>query len=271
MKIYLAGKIGKTCWRHAVVKGLRHAPICEDFGWPVMPKAIFGHDYVGPYFLSDDHGGAHNPSEHAMMRVNGETLPCDGIPKHGGDLEWVGDNARARVFRTCMDSLWIADHVFVWLTDRTAFGTLVEIGFAHAMGKPITIAYPHDDDSLRSDLWFAFECASTVIASHIGPYKPLRHLCREHLPGRPTPIELAFYRSWFALTRTGPQFEIEFQHPVKQYFLDFAHLPTKTAIELDGMKGHSTPADIEKDRRRQREIEAEGWRFIRFRWARGSP
>lgn len=36
------------------------------------------------------------------------------------------------------------------------------------------------------------------------------------------------------------------------------------ANELDGMVGHSKPEDIEKDRRRQREIEALGWRFIRF-------
>jgi very-short-patch-repair endonuclease len=48
------------------------------------------------------------------------------------------------------------------------------------------------------------------------------------------------------------------------YIVDFAHLPTKTVIELDGFDGHSSPQQIRHDRKRQRAIEALGWRFIRF-------
>jgi hypothetical protein len=38
----------------------------------------------------------------------------------------------------------------------------------------------------------------------------------------------------------------------------------RIAIELDGMAGHSTTDDMARDRKRQREIEALGWRVIRF-------
>lgn len=58
--------------------------------------------------------------------------------------------------------------------------------------------------------------------------------------------------------------ELEFQHEVLNYKIDFFHAPSRLAIELDGMLGHSSPADIEKDRRRQREIEAFGYTFVRF-------
>jgi len=38
----------------------------------------------------------------------------------------------------------------------------------------------------------------------------------------------------------------------------------KIGIELDGFATHSSTADIEKDRRRQRNLEGRGWYIIRF-------
>lgn len=49
-----------------------------------------------------------------------------------------------------------------------------------------------------------------------------------------------------------------------RYRLDFAHPSTKTAIELDGFKAHSSTRQIANDRRREREVRNAGWEFIRF-------
>lgn len=54
------------------------------------------------------------------------------------------------------------------------------------------------------------------------------------------------------------------QYPVGRYRLDFALPGRKIGIELDGFASHSSTRDIENDRRRQRELEALGWRVIRF-------
>lgn len=51
------------------------------------------------------------------------------------------------------------------------------------------------------------------------------------------------------------------------YRIDFgcvAWPPLKVAIELDGQDFHSQPIDVARDRRRQRELERDGWLFIRF-------
>jgi len=51
------------------------------------------------------------------------------------------------------------------------------------------------------------------------------------------------------------------QHPCKGYVLDFAHLPSKTGIELDGWSHHFTG---DQDLQRQRELEVAGWTIYRF-------
>lgn len=54
----------------------------------------------------------------------------------------------------------------------------------------------------------------------------------------------------------------------RQYYLDFAchaFLPeVKVGIEIDGWETHSSPMDIARDRRRQRDLERDGWQIIRY-------
>lgn len=78
-----------------------------------------------------------------------------------------------------------------------------------------------------------------------------------------SPIEQSFFEAWrkyYPNELLLPQYEIK----GGIYRLDFAHVETKTAIELDGFAAHSSTDQIAGDRKRQREIEALGWRFIRF-------
>jgi very-short-patch-repair endonuclease len=48
------------------------------------------------------------------------------------------------------------------------------------------------------------------------------------------------------------------------YYLDFAVPKLMLAIECDGAAWHSTRGQQVRDKRRQTEIEAMGWRFVRF-------
>lgn len=76
-----------------------------------------------------------------------------------------------------------------------------------------------------------------------------------------SPIETLFWDCWQQRNNglvLVPQYEVD------RYHLDFAHVPSKVGIELDGFVGHSSTEDIARDRRRQRELEMQGWRFIRF-------
>ena len=49
--------------------------------------------------------------------------------------------------------------------------------------------------------------------------------------------------------------------------IDFAHPDSKIAIELDGARYHSSPDARERDRRRENQLVALGWRVLRFTWA----
>jgi len=54
------------------------------------------------------------------------------------------------------------------------------------------------------------------------------------------------------------------QYQVGKYFLDFAMPTIKLGMEIDGLAYHNGQESFMKDRRRQREIESQGWRIVRF-------
>lgn len=150
MKIYLAGKIGPNDWRHTIVTGLatvatpvRELSDAETGGhgsvliFDTMPRAIWGqHDYVGPFFQDP------NPwhFDHKFPETPNNTYP-----------------APEAIIDACELAIRSCDIFFAWLDDQTAYGTLVEIGIARALGIEIWIA---SAPSLRwHDLWFAGTCA----------------------------------------------------------------------------------------------------------------
>jgi very-short-patch-repair endonuclease len=273
--IYLAGKIGPNDWRHDLTGWqLRHAWEVDDAHpdepWPVMKRSILGvFDYVGPYFVSDDHGCGHGSNTHGCG--NDGVVPCftyENLPK------------RDRVRELCLSAIDTADIVFAWLDDLTAYGTLVEIGYARGRGKIIVIAAPEaprtfgwssnaDEvvlgiaDSATNDLWFAFSCASTIITAET-PHEAVKEVARL-FPALESPIEQAF---WDAYVQKLPRelSGLEAQHAVLggRYRIDFALPKQKIGIELDGYAWHSSPEAFTRDRARQRELELEGWRIIRF-------
>jgi len=150
-RVYLAGKIEKNDWRHKVVPGLRDAineSNFEDVPFPTQRFEVLGRArYMGPFFVSDDHGCGHGHSTHG----NG-TQGCLQI-------EHRPHSYRVNVAKRCQRGIELADHLFVWLDDHTAYGTLVEVGIAVGLGKQVWIYGPHDHPQ-RDDLWFASHVAA---------------------------------------------------------------------------------------------------------------
>lgn len=168
MRIYLAGKIEKNGWRQSVcsetdkTQGNDDAldfscagrrPITEADSWPVERGAVLGeHDYTGPYFVRCDHGCAHGDSLHGLGRPN------DGLVRD-----------RKNLIRLCLTAIRDSDLVFAWITSQDCYGTLVELGYAAALGCKIAVAVPKYLD----DLWFATETAGYVVCGEPSPAKAL--------------------------------------------------------------------------------------------------
>lgn len=149
MKIYLAGKIKKNDWRETILTPAQKRnwsyPDIGDYDpgrwtdWPVAKGAVFDeHDYVGPYFIDCDHGCYHGPTDH-------------GVGATGGGCG--GGATRNQVFELCRRAIRRCDVFFAWIDNFDAFGTLVEAGYADALGKPIWVAFdPELDRQYAKDM-----------------------------------------------------------------------------------------------------------------------
>ncbi len=180
MNIYLAGKISKNDWRHGIVPGLRETLIAGDkepTEWPTevaFEVENVKHIYVGPFFMCCDHGCGHGRNEHGLgMELRGcmDALAVWGPKVH--DMPW---RARHEVFRRCGQAIRACDLFYVWLDQRDAYGTLVEIGIARMMSKKICIASPRSFDT--DDFWFAVQASDRTITSE-NPATGLATVIRE--------------------------------------------------------------------------------------------
>lgn len=161
-RVYLAGKIGKNDWRHGIVPHLRSVtpyPYGDEPGeWPEVgddghwfPLEVDGFEYQGPYFMGCDHGCGHGPDGHGIGIDEAGCIPAS--PN------------RRQVVRWCRHWLESADVLFCWFDDLTAYGTLAELGYFAALGRPIFLAVRIDEDdgdpvSTWRDVWFATELAT---------------------------------------------------------------------------------------------------------------
>lgn len=66
MRFYFAGKINKNCWRHQIVGGLRDSYLPESRVREIRMDEHGDDLYVGPFFMSCDHGCFHGKDTHAF-------------------------------------------------------------------------------------------------------------------------------------------------------------------------------------------------------------
>jgi very-short-patch-repair endonuclease len=68
---------------------------------------------------------------------------------------------------------------------------------------------------------------------------------------------------WRELRKRPGGFKFRRQHPFADYAMDFAHLPSRLCIEIDG-EAHARGARPGRDERRDRELAAAGFRTLRI-------
>jgi hypothetical protein len=150
---YAVGKITKNGWRTPF--GIEMPDNFEEYLEARPVATHYGFIYTGPFFCRCDHGCAHLGETHATTNCS------DGFAFRPGC-----------VFRRSEWQIRQSGFVFVWAgvgeeAIDTAYGSLVELGVAHALGKPILLGH-HPDADLRP-FWFAVETASAVVCAE----KPL--------------------------------------------------------------------------------------------------
>jgi hypothetical protein len=291
MKIYLAGAVSQNGWRTKLVAGaeLDASQLPDDREWPVLEHAIFGeYDYVGPFLYGCDHGCYHG--------THGMAPSEKGCCGRGGF-------ERAEIVRRCLDAVRRADLVFCWLEAPEDYGSMIEVGFALALGMQVAIGAAAAE--LAESHWFASSASSLAMA--VGPEEALRvalERVRTHgTPASPSstkyelPVEVwrkcespierslmvgvvavasrAGVRVIFKLkdkdisltTGTGTPMVIWPQRQVCNHRADFVveYAGSMAVVECDGHAYHErTKKQAERDRGLDRAFQREGFRIFRF-------
>lgn len=270
VRVYLAGKITnhENDWRRHIIGNVATSDILASgpsgnatqdthpvlWGWDERPSTIPGVTITGPFFIEGEgHDGQHGSNLH-------------GVGEYGNSWEKpraLTSERRENVVRLCRSAIGKSDLVYVW-TDGldTAYGTLVEIGYAVAMGKPVIMAPGLPPET---DQWFA-ECITRAPQLWTeDPLGGLRGAVAPMLAARlealcESPPEKALYRA----SLTNYPHQLTPQHTIGRYRIDFAIIDRKIAVEVDGLTYHNGQDSFIKDQQRQRDLQAQGWTVVRF-------
>lgn len=130
VRVYLAGKISKNCWRHTLVTGLRgaHEDVCTTPQTPECEAFI----YTGPFFVACDHACSHGPTTHGA----GD----DGCGS-------VDAPTRDEVFRRNCAAIESADIVIAYIDTYDCIGTVWEIAYAQDRGIPTYLVFAPEIDA----------------------------------------------------------------------------------------------------------------------------
>lgn len=148
-KVYLAGPISNAHWRDQI---RAFEPITDTFEY--MNYETEENDFIvtGPHAIGCDHKCYHNFALHVAARNNVSN-------DYGGDcndLQLSGDD----VVDACTSQIDRADVVFAFINGTSSYGTLAEIGFAFALGKPIYILFACEE--LAMAMWFVARMATEI-------------------------------------------------------------------------------------------------------------
>ena len=125
-------------------------------------------------------------------------------------------------------------------------------------GKNLPTSGPDPIDAARR---------SVLIKRRRAPKTPSRTRLRHRDPKPPSRLESRFLRLWESAG--GPGLEKEFRfHPERRWRADFAHLPSRTLIEVEGgiwIRGrHNRAEGFMADVEKYFEAALAGWRVLRL-------
>jgi very-short-patch-repair endonuclease len=290
VKVYLAGKISHNDWRHNIVPNLGGTygdsqAFSHNERWPeipISPRLV----YVGPYFISCDHGCFHGEADHgaaANRFLDNDDCRCPTQSSFFDQLGWksheMGAPYRNMVRELCLEAIDVCDVVFAYL-QPSAIGTLVELGYARAKGKKIVIVSSSEIDQ---DYWFASGLADALYPHADHPIPAFNDYFERELANDlsgicESPIEKKLFE---AFTLSGVRWKrdqwgvkgflgdvcIQPQYTIDQYRVDF--LVEKGGkgwvIELDGHDFHEKTKDqASRDKRRDRFLIGKGYTVLRY-------
>jgi hypothetical protein len=140
-KIYLAGKIHNQDWRHKIVSDLD----LHDWANGELIQEDF--IYVGPFFVSCNHGCYSAESSHQS------SMSCS--PDR--------DLSRKETADLCRKAVQKADLVFCYIESKDCYGTIAEIELAHTLDIKVVIVFaPGIASPQNNDMWFICELAYEV-------------------------------------------------------------------------------------------------------------
>ena len=149
MHIYLAGKITDAPWRMELTTfpTFRYESdvisyVFRHGCWPIYQHYLLGEYHcTGPYFIDLE------PDE----------------PQSEEYLLQLERYRHVSLFDLCRKAIVQSDVIFAWIDRDDIHGTLIELGFAHALGKPIWVASPYEIKSL----WMMYEMVEYVTFEHL--------------------------------------------------------------------------------------------------------
>lgn len=131
--VYFAGKISKNDWRRYHKSSNPEDIVnCSEYGINEQLST------TGPFFIACDHGCYHGEGQHGVGA------------RFGGCM---GDYfTREDVLEICKSQIDKAEILFAYINCRDCYGTIAEIGYAHAIGKDIIIYFANT--KLQEEMWF---------------------------------------------------------------------------------------------------------------------
>lgn len=145
-RVYMAGRMTEPCWRPFSVYGSHYA---FDAVPPPAMRTFEGRSiiYTGPF----------------------RTELCNHSFLHG--IDSAAYCCEPEVFARSIAGIKACQVFFCWFEDLEAYGSLVEVGIAHSLGKRIAIGFTDntrpdrwDPRDSGNDLWFAAHCAEEVFS-----------------------------------------------------------------------------------------------------------
>lgn len=163
-KVYLAGKVKQGGFRDALTKNPRSM---SELGKEYKTEEGHSWRYWGPLALSCDHGCIHNGlhgqmsfypcAENALFYTAGDDVPLmdlqfyDGGSGHGDHTvsAFPDHNLPLAIVSRCLGQIKDSDIVYAWIDSLDCYATYMEIGYALAHRKHVTV---HVDEKLQEVL-----------------------------------------------------------------------------------------------------------------------
>lgn len=154
---YFAGKITKHDWREPIYHVNFDFYDLDNYASMVQYSEKVSDELTvtGPFFISCDHGCYHGQGKHGVGAID-PFKKSDLVDLFNLDETYSGcmgtKLTRANVFDLCKIQIDKADILFAYIDKNDCYGTIAEIGYAHAKGKDIVICFANE--TLKETMWF---------------------------------------------------------------------------------------------------------------------